>query len=173
MIAKELKTAPLHIVILGEPVAAGRPRAFKTPKGFIRTYDPAKSRNWKSIAADQMAEARGGPDLEITFPEGPLDVHILCVFSCPKSDHKKVSVPRRWYSKARNDADNCAKCAMDSATAAGVWTDDGQVARLTVERWIAAQGEGPRVEVTVRALEERVARGIDALIPGLGLEAGA
>jgi len=142
-------TDPLRVLIPGEPVAAGRPRAFKTPKGFIRTYDPAKSRNWKAMAADLMGQARGGPDLDIKFPEVPLEVHILAVFSCPKSDWRKSApVPRRPRAH-RPDADNIGKCVLDAGTTAGLWCDDAQVARLVVEKWIGAQHEPAFVAVTV------------------------
>lgn len=142
----------ITVRVPGEPCAQGRPRAFKTPRGFIRTYDPAKSRNWKAMAADCIGVERGGADLDITFPAGPIEVEILAVFSCPRGDWRKVPVPRRRHSKARGDVDNLAKGCLDAATAAGLWTDDAQVARLVVEKWIAAQDEAAFVEIRVRPL---------------------
>lgn len=37
----------LLITIPGEPCAQGRPR-FSTAGGFVKAYDPAKSRNYKA-----------------------------------------------------------------------------------------------------------------------------
>lgn len=141
----------LTVTIPGEPVAQGRPRAFKVGAG-IRTFDPPKSRNWKAYAADLMGQARGGPDLDITFPEIPLSVRVVAVFSCPKSAWKKREpVPRRPHAK-RPDGENVAKAVLDAATGAGIWCDDAQVARLTIEKFIGAQGEPPHVVVEVTPL---------------------
>lgn len=85
------------------------------------------------------------------FPDGPLAVTIRAVFSCPKGDHRKTAPPpRRWRTK-RPDLDNVAKAALDAAL--GIfYLDDQQVARLTVEKYTAAQGEAPFVEMEVEAL---------------------
>jgi len=142
----------IRIVILGEPVAQGRPRAFKTPAGYIRTYDPSKSRNWKGVARDVMAKALTGG--AILHPEGPCEVHVLAVFSCPRSQFRKRDPwPRRPHAK-RPDAENVAKAVLDSGTGL-LWGDDSQIARLTIEKLIGAQGEAPFVEVRVGPLEAR------------------
>lgn len=137
------------IRISGEPVAQGRPRAFVTPKGFVRTYDPAKSRNWKAAARDTMAQALTGG--AILYPEGPCAVHVLAVFSCPPSQFRKRDPwPRRPHAK-RPDSENVAKAVLDAGTGI-LWSDDSQVARLVVEKVIGAQGEAPYVEVRVGPL---------------------
>ena len=139
------------VTIPGEPVAQGRPRFARAGK-FVRTYDPAKSRNWKAMATDFFRQAmpEDAAGLRLMFPSGPVEVEIVAVFSCPKGDHRKVPVGRRPHSK-RPDCENVAKAILDAATAAGVWGDDSQVQVLGVVKWIAAQGEAPYVRVEVEA----------------------
>lgn len=55
-IAREERAAamePIHIVILGEPVAQGRPR-FSRHAGYVSTYDPGKSRKYKQRIFDEI-----------------------------------------------------------------------------------------------------------------------
>lgn len=142
---------PITVRIPGEPCAQGRPR-FAVRGGHARAYDPAKSRSWKAVAADTFVECAPNPG-QVNFPTGPLAVRIEAVFSCPKGDWRKKGepTPRRRHAK-RGDPDNIAKAVMDAATMAGLWTDDAQVARLVVEKWIGAQGEAPHVVVEVSPL---------------------
>jgi Holliday junction resolvase RusA-like endonuclease len=136
----------LRVQIPGEPVAQGRPRAFRMGKG-VRMFDPPKSRAWKSYAVDAL-RAAGAPDGRVLFPAGPVEVRVLAVFTCPKGAHRKVPVPRCRHTK-RPDAENVAKAVLDAVTTAGIWHDDSQVARLVVEKHVGAQGEAPYVEVEV------------------------
>ena len=137
----------LTITIPGEPVAQGRPRAFRTKAGHLRTYDPTKSRNWKAEARAVMVAAKPDP-AAILFPDGPCTVDVLAVFTCPKSAYRKHPVPRQPHAK-RPDADNVTKAVLDAGKGV-LWRDDTQVARLVVEKWVGAQGEAPFVRVEVR-----------------------
>jgi len=138
----------IQTIIPGEPVAQGRPRAFRTKAGLIRTYDPAKSRNWKATAHEHF---RAALNLAGKQPfAGPVACMIRAVFTCPRSDWRKSKpVLRRPHAK-RPDAENVAKAVLDAAQGV-LFLDDSQVARLTVEKFIGAQGEAPRVEVAVAA----------------------
>lgn len=141
--------ATFVVRIPGEPCGQGRPRAFKTPQGFIRTYDPKKSRNWKAAARDVMVQALAGG--AILHPVGPLEVHLLAIFSCPPSQYRKRDPwPRRWHAK-RPDAENVCKAVLDAGTGV-LWSDDAQIAQLFVTKAIGAQGESPYVEVRVGPL---------------------
>ena len=135
----------ISIVIPGEPVAQGRPRSFRLPGGGVRAYDPAKSRNWKAEARAAIVNALDAQDLAIAFPDGACVVAVLAVFSCPKSDFRRVPRARRPHAK-RPDAENVAKAVLDAGTGA-LWRDDAQVSRLTVEKQIGAQGERPYVQI--------------------------
>jgi Holliday junction resolvase RusA-like endonuclease len=146
----------VRVVIPGEPCAQGRPRAYNN-RGRVGVFDPPRNRKWKKEAARLIWDARGcAGDLlaDVSFPEGPLQVDIIAVFECPRSDwRKKHPALMRWHSKANGgDCDNLAKGIMDAATQAGLWRDDCQVARLVVEKRIGAQGEAPYVEMIVSPL---------------------
>lgn len=54
----------LLITIPGEPCAQGRPR-FSTAGGFVKAYDPAKSRNYKAYVKLIAQEEIKKPRLEI------------------------------------------------------------------------------------------------------------
>jgi len=139
----------VKLTIAGEPVAQGRPRAF-IAGGKPRLRDPENAREWKGQARWQMqAELDGG---DIPFPDGPVEVTIRAIHSCPKSRHRKtMEVPRIWRAKTP-DCENVAKAVLDAATGV-LWHDDAQVARLVVEQFTAAQGEAPRVEIEASRLD--------------------
>jgi Holliday junction resolvase RusA-like endonuclease len=85
-------------------------------------------------------------------PDGPVELAVFAYFTCPKTDwRKRDSRPRRWHTK-KPDGDNILKAIKDAAKGV-LWLDDSQVARATVEKIIAAQGEAPSVQVRVRRLE--------------------
>jgi len=99
------------VTIPGEPVAQGRPR-FARRGAFVSTYDPPKSRSWKSEARTAMMDALEHP-ARLPYPQGvALSVSVLAVFSRPKSAGKK---PGRLLKVTRPDAENVAK-AVDMVT---------------------------------------------------------
>lgn len=130
--------------IPGEPVAQGRPRAFKLPSGQLRAFDPAKSRTWKADARVFFLGAmKGKPPLQ-----GAVSCLVVAVFTCPKSDFRKRDPQQERPHTKRPDAENVAKAVLDAATGI-VWLDDSQVCDLTIEKRIAAQGCAPYVMVEV------------------------
>lgn len=141
----------VSITIPGEPCAQGRPRAFRAKSGAIRTYDPEKSRSWKGAAQLHYIHALRSAGLEAPgFGDQPVELRITAVFTCPKSHHRKMPIPRRART-GRPDPDNLAKAVMDAANGI-LFADDAQVVRLVVEKWTGAQGEAPHVLVVVGAL---------------------
>lgn len=146
----------ISVTIPGEPIAQGRPRAF-VRGGHARVYQPKKSRSWKGAARYAMkAELGDQGETTLPFPSGPVAVVVRAYHTCPKSDHRvRNPAPLRWRAK-KPDAENVAKAVLDAATGV-LWGDDAQVARLTIEQYTAAQGEAPRVELTVSWLQEVVA----------------
>lgn len=151
-----VRAESIKLVIPGEPVAQGRPRFSRFSRGRALdhpvAFDPPKSRSWKRDAArlmrDVVSDTAGTMPL---FPDGALELEVLAVFRCPKSDERKTSpAPSRWKS-TRPDAENIAKAVQDAGTGV-LWGDDAQVARLVASKVIAPQGGEPRVEVIVRRL---------------------
>jgi len=136
----------LVVRIPGEPVAQGRPR-FSTRGGFVRAFDPLRSRNWKATAQEHFRRAmerRGLAPLA-----GALRCDILAVFTCPRSTWRKRQ-PRAAEPHAKKpDPENVAKAVLDAGNGV-LWGDDSQIADLRVAKVIGAQGEPPSVLVRVR-----------------------
>ena len=142
----------LEITVPGEPVAQGRPRGFYRPGIGVRMYDPGKSRSWKGMAQVHMREAlaaagAGSP----LFAAGPVELLVVAVFTCPRSQWRKRDPLQRRPKATRPDGENIAKAVQDAGTGI-LWLDDAQVARLVVEKVYGAQEEAPMVHLTVRAL---------------------
>lgn len=143
----------ITFTIPGEPVSQGRPRAFYRPGLGVRVYDPQKSRNWKATAQQHMADALNAANLAAPLVvEGAVELHVVAVFTCPRSHWRKRHPTPRRPKMSRPDAENVAKAVQDAASGV-LFTDDAQVARLVVEKWIGAQGEAPGVTIFVRAIE--------------------
>lgn len=140
----------LRITIPGEPVAQGRGRiVLRGRTGKRVVCDPLKSRAWKLHAALVMRRHAGD---RCPFPSGPLEVHVTAVFACPRSSHLVRSPRARRPHATRPDIDNIAKAVQDAGNGS-LWTDDSQVARLVVEKFVGAQGEAPYVELVVHRLD--------------------
>ena len=112
----------MKLVVMGEPVAAGRPR-FSSRGGFAKAYDPKKSRDYKKM--------------------------IKKVY---RSIQKSVSIKeyaRRLSNDVRPivkpDTDNYIKIILDGLNGL-VWLDDNQVTDVAAHKYYS---DKPRVEVEV------------------------
>lgn len=76
----------LTFTIPGEPTAQGRPR-FSTHGGFVKAYDPEKSRNYKAYVKLLASEAM--QRIGLTLTELPLGVEIIADVGIPASKSKK------------------------------------------------------------------------------------
>ena len=135
----------MKLTIPGKPIAKGRPK-IDSRGPFARAVTPQRTETYESkvaVLARQVFE---------TPIDGPVVVDILAYW--PMKGTKRKTVPRPAVRKCTNpDADNVAKAILDGLNGIA-FLDDAQVARLTVEKWHAAQGDPPRVEVEVRELSE-------------------
>lgn len=128
----------------------GKPFAWRRARTSGRRHfeDPAQ-RSWKGIAQVHMiAACRGRP--RPAFPEGPVEIRIRAFWPPKGQARKRVPRPAQWRA-TRPDADNAFKGLADCSQGILV-ADDGQYARVVVEKWFAAQGEAARIEVEVRPL---------------------
>ncbi|WP_315305556.1 RusA family crossover junction endodeoxyribonuclease [Selenomonas noxia] len=134
-------------VILGEPVAQGRPR-FSRQGGFVKAYDPAKSRDYKSYV--RMIAAQNAP---VTPVEGAIEFSLRIYRAIPKGMPKY----KREAAKAgtlrpvtKPDVSNVLKGVEDALK--GVWyKDDSQIVGYGVlGKWY---DERPRIEIMMRELE--------------------
>lgn len=138
----------LLITIPGEPCAQGRPR-FSTAGGFVKAYDPAKSRNYKAfvkLIAQGEINKQGWK-----YTELPLAVTITAYASIPSSKSKKfkqAAITGLERPTKKPDIDNVFKCVTDALSGIA-YKDDKQIVAATINKWYA---ETPRVEVLIRII---------------------
>lgn len=128
----------IELRVYGFPIAQGRPRAFKTPSGHVRVFDPSNSRDWKRTVQGQLLTVKP-PTLLL----GPLRVSL--VFSLPRP----TSLPKRViFCVKRPDIENLAKAILDAMTAV-IYRDDAQIVELHVRKEYSAE---PGVLIRVEEL---------------------
>lgn len=137
----------LKFVVPGEPKGKGRPRF--TRAGHTYTLDATRAYEAKIQEAAREA-MHGFPPVakEVAF-----EVNVEAFFPIPKSWSKKKRLSAlqgvdRPIKKP--DIDNVVKSAVDGMNGI-VFVDDAQVVKLTATKHYS---ETPRLEVTVRELEE-------------------
>jgi len=123
----------MKIFIAGEPVAQPRHsfRVIKTKQGNLTCmpYIPKSDPVHAYKQAIRLAYVNAGGEIL----EGPVEIRIACWFERPKSHSKK----RRQQAEpkaTKPDLDNIAKAVLDALNDIA-YNDDGQVCRLTVEKW--------------------------------------
>lgn len=127
-----------HTIIVPFVRGKGRPR-FVRATG--RAYTPDKT-------AEAMAAIRAAWEdmTDDKAPSGtPVSVTIMTTRPLPKSRPKKVM---READTVKPDADNIAKCALDSLNGVA-WDDDTQVTRLNVMKLYRFKGAREETTITV------------------------
>ncbi len=133
----------MKIFIPGEPVAQPRPKV-STKNGFPRAYTEQDH----PIHAFKQAVRLAWKSSINRCLTGPLSIEIVCWYSRPKG-HSKIRRASREPKMSRPDIDNTAKGILDSLNGVA-YIDDGQVYRLTVEKWYVGPEDqvGTWIEVT-------------------------
>lgn len=118
----------IEIILLGKPVAKGRPR-FAKETGH--TYTPEKTRNYEAALKYAAIEVMG----DRAPMDGPLTLDIVVKLPIPQSWPKKKQAAARDGSlrpTSKPDFDNYAK-TVDALNLV-VWVDDGQVVDARVRK---------------------------------------
>ena len=126
-----------ELIITGKPIAQGRARAYKTPTGHIRMYDPPLSKDWKLwIRYCVLAQSPKQPSL------APMILRATFWMPRPKSLPKSV-----LYHTKKPDVDNLLKSCKDALT--GIFfRDDAQIIRVEGEkRYAVVQSPGVVIEL--------------------------
>ncbi len=129
----------LQFKIIGEPVAKGRPRFFRTPK-YVGTYTPKNTRQWEEFVRHQALKYRP----EVLW-EGPIMMTLGFMMPRPKSMPKKVI-----YHTKKPDVDNLAKSIKDALQGI-IYKTDSQIISLTVSKRYSPREYG--VEVKLEHIE--------------------
>ena len=138
----------LTLTIPGEPCAQGRPR-FSTHGGFVKAYDPEKSRNYKAYV--KMCAIKSMQEQGLTLTEKALSIEVRAFMSIPSSkskQFKQAAVLGIERPTKKPDVDNIFKCVTDAMSGIA-YKDDKQIVAATVNKWYA---EVPRVEVLIRII---------------------
>ena len=141
----------IEIVLLGKPVAKGRPR-FNRESG--RAYTPEKTVKYETMlryAAEQVMGAR--PPLE-----GPLRLEMSVVAPIPASWPKKkqaAALAGELRPTGKPDVDNFMK-VIDSCNLV-VWIDDSQIVDAHLKK---TYGDKPRMEIRVHPLSATTETGV-------------
>lgn len=132
--------ALLTVRVATTPSPTSRPR-FARVGNFVRTYF---AENYQTFVAGCMKQFAHHAD---AFPIGgaPLVCRVDIIGTRPKTS--KLSSPR-------GDVDNYAKGALDAATKAGLWSDDGRLECLIVTKRWAGPGETEGVVLEVGELTD-------------------
>ena len=133
-------------VVLGEPVAQGRPR-FSRQGGFVKAYDPAKSRDYKQYV--RLVAAQDAPDAPVT---GAVVLSLKIYRAVPKSMSKKkreAALAGQLRPTTKPDVSNVLKGVEDALK--GLWyVDDSQIVGYgELGKWYS---ERPRIEVAMREI---------------------
>jgi Holliday junction resolvase RusA-like endonuclease len=133
-------TAPITVVIAGEPVAKARPRM--TRKGFA--YTPSHTRKYEAhgrLAAQVAMDGR--PPLD-----GPVRIELLIELPVPASWSKRKTtdaITGGIQPTSRPDTDNYIKSALDAINSIVV-ADDSQAVEIHAKKKF---GIAPKMLITV------------------------
>lgn len=136
----------IEFFVPGLPVAQPRQRTRVVAAGgrtFASNYTPSNHPVNAFKAAVRMAWPTGQHPIG-----GAVSVELFFVFPLAASKRKKVNAATRKTNKP--DVDNLAKGVCDALNGLA-WNDDCQVAKLTVEKWTAGDGDTAGVHVTIDA----------------------
>jgi crossover junction endodeoxyribonuclease RusA len=102
-----------------------------------RTILSAEGRKYRKAVADSLYVAK--------YQHGD----VMATWGCPDafSVHIKAFMP----DARRRDLDNLLKASLDALTHTGLWEDDSQIKRLTIEH-CGIDRDNPRLEVGVSTL---------------------
>jgi Holliday junction resolvase RusA-like endonuclease len=149
----------LTIVIPGYPFAQPRHRScalmagglpvIRNGRPVIRTYDLKTAKDWKAMARHHMEEALAEYGLAAPYvPTGAVSMEVSAYFQCPAGQVRKTRPRGLRRHVARPDLDNLWKAVKDAGKGV-LWRDDSQVAEAQPRKFVAPQGEGPRVVLRV------------------------
>lgn len=130
----------LELFVPGEPKAQPRVRAFARGR-HARVYTPDTADAWKQAI---VLAVRAQPFDPFA---GAVWVDLLFLMPRPKR------LRERWaWHTSKPDSDNLAKAVLDALSQAELWSDDAQVAKLTVKKRYALPDEATGCWVEVQTL---------------------
>lgn len=133
----------IQFTVYGDPVAQGRPR-FSNRGGFIKAYDPQKSRDFKDYV--RLAASEHAPDQLL---DEPLNLEVTFYRPIPKSFSKKKTKEAEngeILPTSKPDIDNYLKGVKDALSGI-IWRDDNCITDVFMRKRYSNR---PRIEITVK-----------------------
>jgi len=133
----------IQFTVYGDPVAQGRPR-FSNRGGFIKAYDPQKSRDFKDYV--RLAASEHAPDQLL---DEPLNLEVTFYRPIPKSFSKKKTTEAEngeILPTSKPDIDNYLKGVKDALSGI-IWRDDNCITDVLMRKRYSNR---PRIEITVK-----------------------
>ena len=143
------KVRRILMTLYGNPVAQGRPR-FSRQGGFVKTYDPIKSKAYKALIRLELQPLLAKPGFRQC--ENPCRVHLLICRAIPSGfsqKKRKEAIEAKIRPTTRPDTDNYIKGILDALNGT-VLKDDSIVCEINAGK---IYSDKPRIEVMV---EERL-----------------
>ena len=139
------KVRRILMTLYGNPVAQGRPR-FSRQGGFVKTYDPIKSKAYKALIRLELQPLLSEPDFK------PIDqaccLNLKVFRAMPKSfSKKKREEALLGYIRptTKPDTDNYVKGVLDALNGTAL-KDDSVVCEIFARKFYS---ERPRIEVVL------------------------
>lgn len=139
----------ISFTIHSEPIAQPRHNIGKIG-GFARAYIPASHavHKFKLDVKEAAMKAWGKIGQPVLCP---LEVRAVFVMGRPKKyQGKKYDTGRLWYDR-QPDIDNFMKSLFDGITGI-IWANDSQVCDARCQKYYAAVGEEPHIEVLIKEI---------------------
>lgn len=139
-------TDNIFLIIEGEPVGKGRPRAFRAGSG-VRMFTPGKTKDYEQLVQAEAIKAMMGKPPIV----GPVELRLSLACSVPASWSKAKrdkALAGEIVPTKKPDIDNVVKAVCDALNGI-VWHDDVQVTDLIVRKRFS---ESPYVQAIVKPL---------------------
>lgn len=140
----------------GDPKPQPRPRAFARNMGggkfAARVYDAGTAEGWKSLVAISAK-----PVIPMTPLRDALSVQMKFSIRRPKghfTPNGAVKSSSPSYPTNKMDCDNLAKAVMDCLTQIGMWVDDGQIIKLSVDKAYSCDAQKSGVLVFIQTIPD-------------------
>lgn len=146
---EEEHTRYIALTVYGNPVAQGRPR-FSRQGGFVKAYDPEKSKAYKSLIRLELQPLLSRPDFTPVYRDCRLRLKVFRAI--PNSFSKKkreAAINGSIRPTTKPDTDNYVKGVLDALNGT-VLKDDSVVCEIEA---VKLYSDRPRIEIV---LEERL-----------------
>ncbi len=108
-------------------------------------YKAPEAKDWIKVVGFYA-----NPHVPATYIDGPIRLTLTFVMKRPVAFNAKKYNQGRIPADKRPDCDNMAKCTTDALQ--GFWMDDASITELNVSKWYAANGEQPKIEVSIQSI---------------------